>query len=121
MANQSNFKRGQIVGAHMTDACVTKTAELFGVGRSTVLKIMRAFEKEVKTSFLKQNSGRKRKLSDRDRRTRTRIVRKDHKNTALKITAELNDQPENPVSAKTVRKEMYKGGFHERAAIRRPY
>ena len=63
---------------------------------------MTAFAKEGKTSSLKQNSGRKQKLSDRDRQTLTQIVWKDHKNTALKITAELNDYFENPVSSKTV-------------------
>ena len=36
------------------------------------------------------------------------IFRKDHKNTALKITAELNDHLKNPVSSKTVRRELKK-------------
>ena len=34
------------------------------------------------------------------------IVYKDHKNTAPKISAELNDHLENPVYSKTVRKEL---------------
>ena len=38
MADFSNIKRGQIAGA-----CVTKTAEMFGVLRGTVSKVMIAF------------------------------------------------------------------------------
>ena len=49
MTDLSNFKWGQIVGACMAGTSVTKTAELFGVARSTVLKVKRAFEKEGKT------------------------------------------------------------------------
>ena len=105
----------------MAGVSVTKTAELFGIARNTISKVMTAFEKEGKTSSLKQNSGRKRKLSDRDRGTLTRIGRKDHKNTAPKITAELNDHLEDPISSKTVRKELHKARFHVRAAIRKPY
>ena len=58
MADLSDFKRGQNVGARIAGASVTKTAELFGVTRSTVAKVMIAFEKEGKTFSLKQNSGR---------------------------------------------------------------
>ena len=82
---------------------------------------MTAFEKEGKNSSLKQKSGRKRKLSNRERWTLTQIVRKDHKNTVPKSTAELNDHLENPVSSKTVRRELQKDGFHGRVAIRKSY
>ena len=77
--------------------------------------------KERNISSQKQNSGRKRKLSDKDRRNLTRIVGKDHKNTVSKITAELNDHLENPISSKLVRKGLPKAEFHGRAEIRKAY
>ena len=81
----------------MAGASVTKTTELFGVVRSTVTKIMTAFEKAGKSPHW---SKTKRKLSDKNSRTLTQIVWKDHKNT---VTAELNDHLENPVSSQKLR------------------
>ena len=45
MADLSDFKRGQIVGARVAGASVTKTAELFGVARNAVSKVLISFEK----------------------------------------------------------------------------
>ena len=103
---------GQIVGALKAGTIIRKTAELFSVARSAVSKVMTVVEKKGKTSSLKQNSGRKRKLSDRDRRTLKRIIRKEHKNTAWKITAELNDHLQIPVFSEFVRRELHKAGFY---------
>ena len=114
MADLSDFKGGQIVIASMVGVSITKTSELFGVARTTVSKVMTSFEKEGKTSLLKQNSGRKRKLSSNDPWTLTRIVRKHQINTAPIITAELDDHLENPVIST-------KPWFHGRTAIRKPY
>ena len=118
MADLSNFKRKKTVDTCIEGFSVTKTAELIGVPRGTVSKIMTSFEKERKTSPLKHNSGRKRKLADRDRQALMRNVRKGHENTAPKITAELNDHLENPVSLKPISRELHKAVFHGRASIR---
>ena len=77
MADLLDFKRGQIVGTRIASARVTKTAELFGVVRITVSKVWTAFEKEAKNPSMNQDTGRKRRLSDRDRQTLALIVRKD--------------------------------------------
>ena len=50
MVELFDFKRGQIFGARMVGANVTKTVQMFGVSRGSVSKIMIAFEKEKKTS-----------------------------------------------------------------------
>ena len=76
---------------------------------------MTAFEKERETFSQKQNSGRKRNLFDRDCWILTRIVWNDNKSTSPKITAELNDHLEKPISSKTARRKLHK------AVIRKPY
>ncbi|XP_073410924.1 cytosolic arginine sensor for mTORC1 subunit 1 isoform X1 [Dendrobates tinctorius] len=120
MTDLSDFQRGQIVGARMAGASVAESAQMLGVARGTVSKVMTAFEREGKMSAAKHRSGRKSKLTERDHRTLKRIVREDRKTRAPKITAELNEHLQNPVSTKTVRRELHKSGFHGRAAIRKP-
>ena len=104
MADQSDFKRGQIVDTCMEGASVAKNPDLFGLARSTVSKVMITFERDGKSSSLKQNSRRKREMSARDRRTLTGIFGKDHKNTTPKITVELYEHLENSVFFKNCQK-----------------
>ena len=61
MANLLDFKRRQILSACMAGASVIKTAELFGIARSTVSKVMTAFEKEGKTLLMEANLWKKAK------------------------------------------------------------
>ena len=48
MGDLLDFKRGQIVDACMTGVSLTKKTELFHVARSTIAKVMTAFEKKRK-------------------------------------------------------------------------
>ena len=121
MTDLLDFETCQMIGARIAGASVRKIAELFGIAKSTVSIVMTAFVKEWKTSSLKQNSGRKRKLSDRNRQTHAGIIRKDHKCTDPNITEEFNDHHKNPGSSNIVRKDMPKATFLGRVAIRKPY
>jgi hypothetical protein len=49
-----------------------------------------------------------------------RKIWKNHRNTAAQVTAELNIQPEDPVSTKTARSEPHKSNIHGEAAIAKP-
>jgi transposase len=116
----SVFQKGQIVVVRLAGRSVTQTATVLGVSRAAVSKVMMTHTKHRNTSSAKRNSGQKSKLSERDRRTLKRIVSKSHRTTAVKVTAELNIHVVDPVSTKTVRRELYKSNFHGRAAITKP-
>ena len=94
MGDLSDFQRALLVGA-----TVPETAQLLEISRSTISKIMTADEKVGKTSSAQHKSSRSSSLFKRDRRILNRNVRKD-KTTASKITAELNEHLERPVSTK---------------------
>ena len=76
MRDLTDFEKGQIVGARMTGASITKVAEVFGFSRATISRTMTQFEKQGKTSNNRTKCGRPSKLSGRDRRTLNRIIKK---------------------------------------------
>ena len=66
MGDLSDFQRGQIVGALLAGASVTKMVALLGVLRAAVSKVMMVYTNQGKTSSPNRNSGQKPKLSERD-------------------------------------------------------
>ena len=112
----SNCQTRQIFGARFAEVCVTETA-LLGVSRAVVLKVVTAYTNHGKTSSAEGNSGRKPKLSERDRRTMKWAVSKKHRITAAKVRAELNIHLEGHVSTKTTRREIHRPNNHGRVAI----
>jgi transposase len=116
MGDLSDFQRGRFVGAHLAGASLIKTARFLDVSRAAVSKVT-AYTDHGETSSAKRNSGRKPKLSERDCLTLKTIVSKNYRIAAAKLTAELNIHHEDPVSMKTVRRELHKSNIHGTAAI----
>jgi hypothetical protein len=74
MGDLYDFERGQIIGARLAEASVTKTATLLGVLRATFPKVMSSYTNHEKTTSKKRNSGQKSTLEERDHHTLRRIV-----------------------------------------------
>lgn len=97
-----SFQRGQIVGAWLVGAYVMKAVELSNVSWGTISTTMTAYSKYGKTSSAKKNNGPNLKLTDKYRRTLKRIVTKQHKITATKITEKLHTRLSYTFSTKIV-------------------
>jgi transposase len=70
----SVFERGQIIGACLAGASVTKTATLLGVSIATVTKVILAYTHHGKTTSAKRNNGWKSTLTEKYHNTMRRIV-----------------------------------------------
>jgi FixJ family two-component response regulator len=81
---------------------------------------MSAYTNHEKTASAKRNSGRISALTKRGRHTLGRIVSKNSADTSVQVTAELNIHLEDPVSTKTVTRELHKSNIHGRAAMAKP-
>ena len=74
MAKLSDFKVSQIVSTRTVGARITKNRLIIWFSKEYYLESNDSIWERMKTSSLQQNSGKKRKLSDRDCRTLRPIV-----------------------------------------------
>jgi predicted transcriptional regulator len=56
MGDWADFQRGQIFGACLAGASVTKTTSLLGVSKAAVYKVMTSYTNHGRTSSAKRNS-----------------------------------------------------------------
>ena len=79
MGDLLDFQIGKIDSARMAGTTVTETAQLLGISRGTVSKVMTAYKKDSKNSSTKHKSDRSYSLSEMDGKALYCIVRIDHK------------------------------------------
>ncbi|GFW54956.1 transposable element Tcb1 transposase [Trichonephila clavipes] len=120
MTDLSEFKKGMIVGMRCAGCSVTETAIYLGRARSTVSAVMTAYKKCENVLSGKHNSGRKRKLTNRDKRVLTRIVAQKRKQSLSQITSEVNSHLSNPISARTIQRELHASNLYGIVGIRLP-
>ena len=101
---------GQIVGAHMVGALVTKVAEVFNVARSTVSKILREYSNSGKDKS-KSKHGWKCALSKHDSQSLKRNAMKNKKRTVAKMTVVVNVALTKSVSIQTIWRRLHKVFF----------
>jgi len=77
MGDLTDFQKGQVIGARLAGASITKTRTLLGVSITAVFNVMTAYTNHGKTSPATRTSGRKPKLTERDCRTLKRSVSKN--------------------------------------------
>jgi len=78
---------------------------------------MTSYTNHEKTSSADRNSGRKSKLIGKYCRLLLRNVSENNRTTEEKVRAELNIHRDDPVSKKTLRRELHKSNIPGRAAI----
>ncbi|GFU53553.1 transposable element Tc1 transposase [Trichonephila clavipes] len=119
MTDLSEFEKGMIVGMRCAGCSVTETAIYLGCAKSNVSAVMTAYKKCGNVTSGKHNSGQKRKLTDRDKRVLTRIVARKRKQSLSQITSEVNSHLRNPISARTVQRELHASNLYGRVGIRK--
>lgn len=115
----SMFQRGRVIGLHEAKKTTKEISETTGINLRTVQRIIKEWKDSGECSSSRDNCGRKKILSDRDRRSLKRLVKKNRKKSTLQITTMFNAGVKT-VSARTMRRELKGLGLNSCTATRKP-
>ncbi len=94
----SDFERGLVVGAIRAGLSISKTADLLGFSRTTIVWIYREWSEKEKISSEQQLCRRKCLVDVRGQRRIGRPVRDDRKATVSQITTCYHQGMQNTIS-----------------------
>ncbi|GFU56817.1 HTH_Tnp_Tc3_2 domain-containing protein [Trichonephila clavipes] len=121
ISDLSDVKRVILVGNDLAEASVFRTANLVGVLRTTVSRIITVYIDLSKMSSEKHSIGRKSKVKTHDSQLLKRIVTPKRKTTLPQITSEMNTHLQNPVSMEIILLQLHAANFHGKVAITKPF
>ncbi|GFW89899.1 uncharacterized protein TNCV_2979951 [Trichonephila clavipes] len=120
MLGLPDFQRGQIVGARLAGESIIETSQLLGVFRGIVSKVMTEHAHSAARQARQSKTAEGKRSSVRDRWILKRIVTSNKRTNAAKVTADLNQHLDSPVSAFIVRRYLHKQNNYGREAILKP-
>jgi transposase len=115
----SDFKRGLVIGYHISNKYIRDIAIILKLPKSMVGDVIVKWIREG-TTTMKPRPGRPRLMTDRDLRALNKVVRETRQTSREAITHEFRSATNCPASIMTVRREFIGMGFHGRAAAQKP-
>ncbi|GBN10362.1 hypothetical protein AVEN_58293-1 [Araneus ventricosus] len=113
-ADLSEFDRGQIVMARRLGKSITETARLVGCSRSAVVSNHAKWINDGDTSNRRQGVRRPRVMKETGRRSLSRLVKQNRRQTVAQRTAQYNAGPSASVSEHTVQRALLNMGLCNR-------
>ncbi|KAK1796679.1 hypothetical protein P4O66_009702, partial [Electrophorus voltai] len=86
------FQKGQIIGMHQVEKTSMEIAETTKIGLRTVQRIIKKWKDSGETSSSRKESGLKKILNDRDRRSLKRVVKSNHRKTTIELRDMFNSE-----------------------------
>lgn len=118
--NTTIEERNLVIFHHKEKKSYSEIAKVVRLPRSTVATIIHRYKNEDRVASIKQ-TGRPKKLSERQERILLFEVKKNPKISAPKLKAELNDKLETEISEQTIRRTLHVAGFNGRIARKKPF
>src|SRR4051812_10920241 len=114
------FERGKIIGLYETGYSERAISEKTGHSKTTIHNTIIKYNETGVVTTLPQ-SGRPKKLTERDKRHLKVIVNKGRCEPARRIKEIFINSTGKEVGDNTIRRALYEMGYHSQVALRKPY